>query len=98
MKRLVFAALVAVFAFPANASMFPQQWTVPCSDDVNEIHRYLEEQYGETLSMGTQAENGSFEMYNNPTTGTWTIIFVYPDGKACAPLSGTEAWVKDPGI
>ena len=55
----------------------------------------LREKYGEAR-LGYGARSGAvLEVWRNETTGSWTILQVFPNGRACLKASG-DAWVDDP--
>jgi len=63
--------------------------------DSNVLGPGLLKQYGEhRVSAAMTAEEKLLERYENPTTGTWTLI-VYPNGaKACVVAHGTGWYEK----
>jgi len=98
MKRLLPAALVAVFSFPAYAQdslpIHPQSWAVPCTNDGPALVSELGKKYGESRMLSTNDGSTALDVWTNRETGTWTIVLYRVEGTACVPLAGTGVWVR----
>jgi len=82
MKRLILAALAALFACPAVA-----QGTrcLPRSTLVAD----LESKYGEQLAGGgLQNPQQLLEVWTSPTSGSFTVFITRADGMACIMATG----------
>jgi len=57
-------------------------------------------QFGETRASSGLAPDGQtlVETWANPATGTWSILFVTPDGNACLMLSGSNWTAHAQGV
>ncbi len=97
MTRYLIAALGAVFSFSASAQelpVYPQAWRVPCTRDIPALRAELEAKYGESRMLSTSSGGAALDIWTNPETGTWTIVYYRIDGTACVPISGTGAWTR----
>ncbi len=85
------ALLIALHGSPVAAQM-------PCGL-YEGFTRSLEDQYKESrIGAGLATPSALFELWLNPENGSWTIIVVFPDGRACVRASG-ENWQQfEPGI
>ncbi len=63
---------------------------VTCGEYDNWV-RTLDSKYGESRRSSGISVQTVFETWANEKTGTWTIISVYPNGRACVVASG-ESW------
>ena len=97
MKRYLFAILLLVAA-PAQAELYPTQWTVPCTGDVNEILDIIAGEYNERRSAASVTPNASFELWLNKETESWSLLFRRPDGVACVVVTGDGEWIEDKGF
>lgn len=84
MKRLLIAALVAVFSLPA----YGQTTCWPGS----QVEQILRDKYGEhPVAHGIMNDGSLLEEWGNEETGTVTIFVRLPDGSVC-PLAAAESW------
>ncbi len=84
------ALLAALHGAPVAAQM-------TCGQYDNWVET-LNSKYGETRRSSGISVQTVFETWANEKTGTWTIMSVYPNGRACVVASG-ENWQEDkPGI
>ena len=60
----------------------------------------LKERYGEVVVAQGINSLGVFELWMNPTTGTWTATVYFPDGRMCVLEAGSDMHlpeIKPPG-
>ena len=99
MKRLIIAAILAMFAFPASAvEFYGENWTAVCAASANELRDTLSGDYGEHMARSATDDQVSFEFWVNKEEKTWTLMFARPDGSACIVAAGTAEWVENKGI
>ncbi|WP_424990620.1 hypothetical protein [Fluviibacterium sp. S390] len=85
-KRLITAALI--FGAAATAPPVHAQSPTACAPR-EVIARTLEKTYGEHLSAaGLQSETQLLEVWNDPVSGSWTIVVTEANGRACIVASG----------
>ncbi len=48
----------------------------------------LAQRYGEVPIVSGISLNNSMKFYGNPKTGSWSMVFIKPDGVACVLASG----------
>lgn len=91
MKFLILAALVAVLPSVASAQV--------CGGYADAAAA-LTTRFGETRASSGLAPDGQtlVETWSNPVTGSWSILFVTPDGQACLMLSGNGWTAHAQGI
>lgn len=83
---LVLGALVA--AAPASAQSVCGART--------EMVKQLENRYAESRRAIGLASNGTLLEVFASTSGTWTVLMSFPDGRACMMANG-DAWRQLPG-
>jgi hypothetical protein len=101
MMKITLAAFLLIAA-PALAQEGALQAPPPCPQ-VTELSTQLKEKYGESLSgagllpqnLAQGAGQRVLALFNNPETGTFTIVIVLPDGKGC-PIFDGERWRLHP--
>lgn len=84
--RLILAALVAVFSYPA----FAQSGGQACGE-YPEVLSYLKDKYGEQ-PVGRGLDNGGrmAELFTSREGTTWTLVITYPNGVACLLDAGDD--------
>jgi hypothetical protein len=85
------AAAAALFATTAAAETAPQAVQAPCKP-WREVAQYLGEHYAEhPIAVGLQSDGSLLQVFAAPTTSTWTLVSMRPDGMACLIGAG-KAW------
>lgn len=85
------AAFVGIALLLAPATALGQGMARSVCGDRAEIIAVLERLYGETTTALGLAENGMAVEVLSSNDGTWTILFIQPDGSACVIEYG-QAW------
>ena len=86
MKRLCLALAFAVLPAVAHAG-------IPCAERGKILERITED-YDESRRGAGLGPEVLMELYTNPETRSWTLLLVFPDGRACLLGSGWE-WHED---
>ena len=96
MKTRSLAAVIPAFLFtilPAFASSPIDD--VFCAERAD-IRRKLTVQFGAVqVGSGLRDREATLEIWSNPTTGAWTLVQTYADGKSCIVAMG-DAWEAAP--
>ena len=82
----VTAAIVWFFA----QTLFAIAQTAPQCADAAKILGGLEGKYHESGLLELMAEGAKFQLFGNPTTGTWSLVSFPGNGQACIILGGTS--------
>ncbi len=89
-KQVFLSAAIAVGVSVGAAQAQVGHYPAGCAAR-DDIVRYLESRYGETLmGAGRQSPNAIMELYVSET-GSWTVIVTRPDGTSC-PIAVGEDW------
>ena len=90
-RALIIAALILGITTPAQAQM--------ACDTRDYVITKLGEKYGETRrGVGLSGPASVFEIWaSDEKPYTWTILKVFPSGKACLMSSG-KGWQADPPV
>ena len=82
---LALVALVTMYASSAGAQ-------ATCGDRTSMVEKLVNKYHEMQMGLGLR-RGGSrlIEVWANCTTGTWTIMKIYPDGTACVMAVG-EGW------
>jgi hypothetical protein len=84
MKPILIALAVSLSAAPA----FAQQQQQQCGPYTGMV-RMLTERYGEAVQVeGLAASATLVQWWANTETGTWSVIYLHPNGLACFLASG----------
>ena len=54
----------------------------------------LAERFGEVPIVSGISSNNSMKFFGNPRTGSWSMIFIRPDGVACILATGEDLEVS----
>ncbi len=85
MKR---AALLAVALLATSPASHASQL---CADR-GDFTKTLADDFGERLIWIGSADPGAvMELYSSPVTGTWTLVYVLPDGNMCMVAAGVRS-------
>ena len=85
------AVAAALFATTAAAETAPPATQAPCKP-WREVAKYLGEHYAEhPVAVGLQPDGSLLQVFAAPTTSTWTLVSMRPDGMACLIGAG-KAW------
>jgi hypothetical protein len=96
--------LIVIWMLVVAAVMVLMGWIMPvpanaqsaCTDRA-QLMAALAEKYGEAGVMTGTTANGELAvmMLSNPKTGTWTFLYLRPDGMMCMAASGKDYAVRD---
>jgi hypothetical protein len=87
MKKALCVLLLTVGTLPAMAQG-PQ-----CGPKL-EVATQLAQRFGEVPIATRIAFNNSMKFFGNPKTGSWSLIFIRPDGMACVLATGEDLEVS----
>ena len=59
-----------------------------------EVATQLAQRFGEVPIASGIAFNNSMKFFGNPKTGSWSLIFIRPDGMACVLAAGEDLEVS----
>lgn len=69
---------------------------VICAPRAEMVHK-LSHQFGERMSgMGIRSPESMMEIWQSDSSGNWTLVMNYADGKSCIVAMG-EGWEMLPG-
>ncbi len=84
-------ALAASLLPTAAAAETVRQAAQPCKP-WREVAEYLSKRYAERpVAVGVQSDGSLLQVYAAPTTDTWTMVSMRPDGMACLIGAG-KSW------
>lgn len=86
---LTLAVALAPLATSAPLAAPAATETPPACDDYRELTHVLGQHYAEApVSAGLNADGNLLQVFSAPAAGTWTMVSVRPDGRACIVAVG----------
>ncbi|WP_344846899.1 hypothetical protein [Celeribacter arenosi] len=96
MKTRFLAGLVPALLFNSLPALASGPIAEVFCADRGEIRRKLTVQFGAVqVGSGIRDREATLEIWSNPTTGDWTLVQTYADGKSCILAMG-DAWEAAP--
>jgi len=91
------ARFLILISLLATASATPLTAEVVCAPRAELVEK-LTARYGEARQgMGMRGGESIMELWASDTTGSWSVIMTYTDGRSCIVAAGQD-WTDDPAI
>lgn len=87
---LLFIFVILIVGFFAQTLFALAQAPPANCADAAKILGGLEGKYHESGLLELMAEGAKFQLFGNPTTGTWSLVSFPAPGQACIILGGTS--------